>query len=229
MSNVTNPVDKDLPQSVLAVDNVYAYLRVSTDQQDVDNQKLGVLEYCAKHGFSAPIIVEDTVSGRKEWRERRLGQLMVAMPSGSVFVVAEISRLARSTLQVLEILQAANDKNINVHIVKSGMIFDGSMQSKITSTMLGLLAEIERDFITMRTSEALRALKAKGVKLGRPQKPQETLTLDKHKLDIQKYIKLKVTKRNIAKIVGCSPNTLYSWMERREEWLTDEALSEVKA
>ena len=73
----------------------FAYLRVSTDAQDVANQKLGVLEYCAQQGFGAPVIVEDTVSGKIDWRRRKIGELLAAMPPGSILVAAEITRLAR--------------------------------------------------------------------------------------------------------------------------------------
>src|SRR5690606_29341186 len=84
---------------------VFAYLRVSTDAQDVANQKLGVLEYCAKQGFAAPVLVEDTASGKVDWQKRKIGELLEAVPSGSILVAAEITRLARSTLQVLEMLK----------------------------------------------------------------------------------------------------------------------------
>jgi len=209
--------------------NVYAYLRVSTDAQDVANQKLGVLEYCAAQGFPAPELVEDSASGKLHWHDRKLGSLIESMPAGSIFIVAEISRIGRSTLQVLEVLKAANDKGINVHVVKSKLIFDGSMQSKITSVVLGLAAEIEREFITLRTREALRVLKERGVKLGRPMKPQEVLSLDKHANEIDKLLKQKVTKRNIARIVECSPNTLYTWLERRRPEVMSKEKVEVQA
>jgi len=82
---------------------VYAYLRVSTDQQDVDNQRHGILSYCNTRNLIQINFIEDTVSGRKKWRERKIGELHNAtMQPGDTLVVSEISRMARSTLQVLE-------------------------------------------------------------------------------------------------------------------------------
>ena len=84
----------------------YAYLRVSTNQQDVDNQRHGILEYANQKGLGHLEFVEDSVSGQKKWRDRAVGELITkTAQSGDVIIFAEISRMARSTLQVLEILE----------------------------------------------------------------------------------------------------------------------------
>lgn len=194
---------------------LYAYLRVSTDAQDVNNQKLGVLEYCARQSLGVPILVEDTASGKMNWTERELGQLLNRTSPGDVLVVAEISRMARSALQVLEVMKVAAEKSIAVHVVKNAMIMDGSIQSKIYATIFGLAAEIERDFIAQRTREALARKKADGFTLGRPVGEAEKLALDAYATDIDRYLEIKLGKRDIAKLLGVSPNTLYSWLRRR--------------
>ena len=88
----------------------YAYLRVSTHTQDVENQKLSVLDYCNSQGIAPIEFVEDTTSGRRSWRDREIGRLLETADAGDVLVAAEVSRLARSTLQVLELLQAAAER-----------------------------------------------------------------------------------------------------------------------
>lgn len=195
--------------------SAYAYLRVSTDAQDVANQKLGVLEYCAAHRWSAPLLIEDTVSGKLDWRQRKIGELLMSIPPGSVLVAAEISRLARSTLQVLEMLKLAAEREISVHIVKSSLVLDGSLGAKITATVLALAAEIEREFIAARTKEALRRRKESGLPMGRPVGQAERLRLDDKADEIDKYLALGLNKRAIAKLCGCSPQTLYTWLGRR--------------
>lgn len=193
---------------------VYAYLRVSTDAQDVENQKRGVVEYCAARQW-VPAFVEDMVSGRTPWKERALGQLLDRMQGGDVLVVAEVSRLARSTLQVLEIMQHATTRDIRLHVVKSGLVLDGSMQAKIVGTMFGLAAEIERDFIAARTREALQRRKDQGLPLGRPPGPAKELMLDRRADEIDRLMKAKVPKRAIARVLDCSPQTLHSWLNAR--------------
>ena len=207
--------------------HVFAYLRVSTDAQDVDNQRHGVVRYCADKQLLAPVFVEDTASGRTDWRARPLGQLITRATTGDVIVVAEVSRLARSTLQVLEIGRECLERGVVLHVAKNGIVFDDSMQSKIVATVLGLVAEIERDFISARTKEALAKRKADGVKLGRPSGPAKTLRLDPHADKIDAYLAKQIDKRAIAKLLDVSPNTLYAWLKvRRPVAQGDDPLSD---
>lgn len=194
--------------------STYAYIRVSTDKQDLDNQRHGVIAYAQKNNLEPLTFIDDTVTGKKNWRERDLGKLLEQAKAGDVLLVAEISRLARSTLQVLEILQEAARKEIVVHVAKSNMVMDGSLNSKITAVVLGLAAEIEREFISARTTEALAKRKAAGLPLGRPKGGVSAeKKLDKRKDEICDLLKKDVHKTSIARIVGCSPTTLYAWME----------------
>lgn len=192
----------------------YAYIRVSTDRQDLDNQRHGVIEYAKATGLEPLTFFDDTVTGKKNWRDRDIGKLLGQAKKGDVLLVAEISRLARSTLQVLEILQHAAEKEIAVHVVKNRMVMDGSLHARITATVLGLAAEIEREFISARTTEALARRKAEGLPLGRPKgRLSDEKKLDKRKDEIKDLLQKGVHKTSIARIVGCSPNTLYLWME----------------
>ena len=196
----------------------YAYLRVSTNQQDVDNQRHGILEYANQKSLGHLEFVEDSVSGQKKWRERELGQLLITTAqSGDVIIFAEISRMARSTLQVLEILECCMQRELSVHIAKQQMVLDDNLPSRITATVLGLAAEIERELISMRTREALAKRKAAGKPLGRPKGRQSAkLKLDGRKQEIQMYLDKGISKRSIAKLLDCAPSTLYYWLERHQ-------------
>lgn len=194
----------------------FAYLRVSTNSQDAENQKLGVLDYCNTRKLVPLKIITDEISTQVRWPDRQIGQILNQATAGDTIIVSEISRLARSTLQVLEILELAVKKRISVHIVKNGLVMDGSIQSTITATILGLAAQIEREFISMRTKEALTRRKESGLPMGRPKGKAETVKLDEHRAIIQSYLKKGVNKRSIAKIIECSPTTLYSWLEREK-------------
>ena len=194
---------------------IYAYLRVSTDAQDVANQRHGLLEYANDNNLVPVKIVEDSASGKIAWRKRKLGEMLENAQAGDTILFAEVSRLGRSTLQVLEFLQAAAEKGVNIHITKNRMVMDGSMQSRITAVVLGLAAEIERELISARTKEALAKRKAEGVKLGRPRGEAKTLALDSKASQIKELLSKQVSKASIAKIVECSPQTLYLWLERR--------------
>lgn len=195
----------------------YAYLRVSTDQQDVDNQRHGILEYANQRGITGLQFVEDNASGKIKWRDRKSGDLLLkTMQAGDTVLFAEVSRMARSTLQILEMLEHCAAQNFVVHIAKQNMVFDDSLNSKITATVLGLAAEIEREFISMRTKEALAKRKAAGMVLGRPKGKAKKLKLDKKSAEIRKYLDMGISKSAICKLVGCAPSTLYEWIERRK-------------
>ena len=194
----------------------FAYLRVSTDQQDIQNQKFGILDYCNQNNLNPIKFIEDTASGKIAWQDRAIGKIMEKAAKGDLVVVSEISRLGRSTLQVLEILETAAKKKISVHIAKNRIVVDGSIQSTITATVLGLAAQIERDFISSRTKEALAKRKADGFKLGRPKGQSQLLKLDSSCDEITGYIKKGINKRAISKLIECSPSTLYLWLKRRK-------------
>jgi DNA invertase Pin-like site-specific DNA recombinase len=84
----------------------YAYVRVSTDRQDLDNQRHGILEYANTHAIGGIEFVEDAESGRVSWQNLTVGKLLTQTgQKGDVVIFAEISRMARSTLQVLEMLE----------------------------------------------------------------------------------------------------------------------------
>jgi DNA invertase Pin-like site-specific DNA recombinase len=195
----------------------YAYLRVSTDQQDVDNQRYGLFLYANIHELGPLQFVEDTASGRLAWRDRAVGRLLTeTVHPGDAVLFAEISRMARSTLQVLEMLEHCMRQGVSVHIAKQQLVLDGSIQSRITATVLGLAAEIEREMIALRTTEALAKRKAAGLPLGRPKGTHAARRkLDAKAGEIQGYLAKGISKRSIAKLVECAPSTLYDWLARR--------------
>ena len=108
-------------------------------------------------------------------------------------------------------------QELTVHIAKQQMVLDDNLPRRITATVLGKAAEIERELISMRTKEALAKRKASGKPLGRPKGRQSTkLKLDPKKQEIQMYLDKGISKRSIAKLVDCAPSTLYSWLERNK-------------
>ena len=104
-----------------------------------------------------------------------IGQILNDTKAGDLILVSEISRLGRSTLQILKILELVTTKKVAVHITKNNNIMDDSMQATITATILGLVARIERKFIFSRTREVLAKCKTEGIKLGRPKAKPNSL------------------------------------------------------
>lgn len=202
-----------------------AYYRVSTDQQDADNQARGVRAWAADHRRTIAEEISDTASGSTPWEARPLATLIARSAPGDEILVAEISRLARSTLQVLEIAQAAVAAGVSIIATKSALTIDGSTASKITVTILGLAAEIERDLIRARTTEALAARRAKGLPLGRPVGSRSESKLAKHSTQIEKYLAADIPQAGIARLLGCSRGTVARYLERLDSPTTTQESS----
>lgn len=193
----------------------YAYLRVSTDKQDAENQKLGITEYAQARNIQIDEFVEDIVSGTKDWQKRTLGEIIKSAKAGDILIFAEVSRIARSTLQCLQVLQIAADKKLIVHVAKQKMIFDNSLNSKIIATTLSLASEIERTFISMRTKEALKKAKANGKVLGRPKGKKSTnAKLAANHDQVASLLKDRVSVSAIGRMMKVDRKTVSSYIER---------------
>jgi DNA invertase Pin-like site-specific DNA recombinase len=191
------------------------YLRVSTIEQDVEKNKSDILKLANDKKLGNVEWVEEKVSGTKDWRKRELGTVFFTLKQGDAIIVSELSRLGRSTLQILEIMKECKEKGIAVHAVKGAWSLNGSMESKIVLTMLAMFSEIERDLISERTKEGLRARKAAGVTLGRPKGPGKS-KLDMHKEEIFALLNNGSTKTFIAKRYGTSVPNLFNWLAKNK-------------
>ncbi len=191
-----------------------SYLRVSTEDQDTEKNRAAVLEFANKHAFGQVEFVSETASGKKNWRERKISEIVADLTAGDRIIVPELSRLGRSTLEVLEILKEAKEKGIIIHSVKENLELNGDgMTSKIMAHILALVAELERDFISMRTKEGLKARKAQGATLGRPKGPGKS-KLDEHREAIIALLKTGVPKAKVARDYKTSKVNLYNWLEK---------------
>ncbi|MBX4336619.1 recombinase family protein [Bartonella raoultii] len=152
----------------------------------------------------------------QDWRKRKLGALIKKAERGDVLLTPEFSRIAGSSLAVLEILKAASERGLIVHVTKQNLIMDGSLQSDIIATILGMVAQIERHLIQERTKEALNVARQRGIKLGRPKGSIATqLKLDNHIDEIQAFTNVGLSQSRIAKTLGVSVNTLRLFIERK--------------
>ena len=157
----------------------YAYLRVSTQQQDEQNQRFGVDKKAESLNLVINKYIIDKKSGATEPSERNLGKLLKKFKKGDVLIVSEISRLSRKLFTLFSIIKLLLEKEVNIYSVKDNYTLDASIQSKILAFAFGLSAELERSLIASRTREALAHKKEQGVILGRPKGRKSSV----HKLD----------------------------------------------
>lgn len=147
---------------------IYAYIRVSTLEQDLTNQEFGIKQYCKEHNMKVNAWYEEKISGTKEASKRELGSLIKIAKSGDTIITTEISRLGRSVVDVMATMNECKQKGITLIAIKQNFVLDNSLSSLVISTMFSLCAEIERELLSQRVKEGLANRKAKGIKLGRP-------------------------------------------------------------
>lgn len=199
---------------------VYAYLRVSSDEQDVAAQKLGILDFCRQRDIRVDEWFDETASGGLDASQRDLGQKLIPkLKAGDTLIVSEISRLGRSTIDVLSTLKQLSERGVKANVAKGSLVLDDSLNSKILSTVLGLAAEIERDLIRQRTREGMARAKASGKHIGRPKIEREEdhrSKLDIHAEEIKRNAARGVTKLNLARFYECDWATMDLWLRRHD-------------
>jgi DNA invertase Pin-like site-specific DNA recombinase len=190
-----------------------AYLRVSTIDQDLEKNRHDILEFANNKNFGKVEWIEEKVSGKKSWKNRKIKNLIDNLKKNDRLIVPELSRLGRSMLEIMEILAIAKQKDIHIYALKGNWELNGTVQSSVLAMAFAMAAEIEHDLISSRTKEALRARKATGVKLGRPKGPGKS-KLDPFKEEIVAMLKNGSTKTYLAKKYSTSVPNFYNWLKK---------------
>jgi DNA invertase Pin-like site-specific DNA recombinase len=174
----------------------YGYARVSTDGQSVDAQVRQLTKAGCKKVF------REVASGAKTDRAQ-LRRLLDVLDAGDVLTVTRLDRLARSTRDLLNTLAAITAKNAGFKSLGDTWADTTTSHGRLMLTVLGGLAEFERDLIRARTGEGRARAVARGQKMGRPFK----LT-DHQKGEAIKRRQQGDTLADIARSYNVSPATI---------------------
>lgn len=189
--------------------SVIGYIRVSSAKQTVEHQRYEISQFALKENITIDKWVEETISSRKILSKRKLGPLLETLQDGDILISCEISRLGRSLLEVMRILETCLNKNCQVWTIKENYRLGNDIQSKVMAFAFGLAAEIERKLISDRTKSSLANIKATGKTLGRPLNAEsKKLKLTKNRKKVQKLLSKGISKTQIAKILGVQRSTL---------------------
>lgn len=121
-----------------------AYLRVSTLDQDLEKNKADILHLANEKNLGKVEFVQEKVSGKVSWRNRKIGPILDELKKGDVILLSEFSRLGRSMLEVMEIISIAMQKGIRIYTVKGAWQLDDSIQSKVMAMVFAMASEIDR-------------------------------------------------------------------------------------
>ena len=194
----------------------YAYIRVSTDKQTVENQRFEINKFLKTTGLQIDFWIEETISGTVSPKKRNLGKILDHVQYGDIIICSELSRLGRNMFMIMSILNRLMERGVIIYTVKERYKLGEDLTSKVLAFAFSISAEIERTLISQRTTEALRRKKADGIKLGRPKGKKNS----HYKLsDYDKKIKIMLAegypKTLISKQLNVSTSTLYNYLKRK--------------
>lgn len=185
----------------------YSYQRVSTIKQDERRQDLSL------EGYKIDRKYLDKVSGKDADRPQ-LNKLRVAVKSGETIYVESISRLGRNVDDLRSLCSFFKDKGVTIHFLKEGFSTSGNMY-KFLLTILGAVAEMEREVAIERVREGMVKAKLHGTKSGKAiGRPLRTFPSRWQKYYDQ-WKRDEITGVEFARLVGMSRATLYRYIH---EW-----------
>lgn len=185
----------------------YVYIRISTDKQEYDRQFMILKD----NGYTEEncTILTETYSGKSMSNRPVLSQLLTDIGDNDVIVIESLSRLARSTKDLLEICEILQKKNASLISIKENIDMTSPI-GKFFITVMGAINQLERDTTAERTKEALRVKKQQGVKLGRPRVVEG---LDTALTEIEEG---KITVKEATKKYNIVGSTLYYHLSKRK-------------
>jgi DNA invertase Pin-like site-specific DNA recombinase len=145
---------------------IYGYARVSTDSQTLTAQEAQLVQAGAAKVFT------EKISGASAGNRKALSRALATLQPGDVLLVTRLDRLARSTRDLLNVLDTVSKAGAGFKSLADSWADTTTPYGRLMLTVLGGLAEFERELIRARTSEGRKRAKARGVHMGRPPSPQ---------------------------------------------------------
>ena len=205
---------------------VVGYIRVGTDKQDLEKQRHLLLDYAQRNQLLVNEFIHAEASSRKDTKDRRIDELLTKLTKGDMLLVAELSRLGRNMLETLNIINELSQNGVSIVFIRQPELSTIGTHTKLLLAIYSYFAEVEREYISMRTKQGLAAARAKGKLLGRPKGSRsKNRILDPYKEQIKEYLQMDLNLASIMKIVNnqlersISYNTLKYFVQHDEELL----------
>jgi len=196
---------------------IIGYIRVSTDKQTTENQRFEILKFADEKNIKIDKWVEETVSGRKKYQDRKLGEIINDIQKEDIIIVSELSRLGRSLMEVMSLLHRLMEKEAKVFTTKEQYELGNNINSQVLAFAFSLSAQIERELISQRTKEALQRKKSEGKILGRPKGSLSKTTKLTGKDDvILGFLDKKVPVAVMARLLEVNRLTLSNYIKSRK-------------
>ena len=197
---------------------VLAYIRVSTNKQDIETQKYQILQYAFNEKLNIDEFVEVQQSSTKSPHKRRINELKSKVNKGDILIVYEISRLGRSTFETMNLILELSEQGVQFVFLKRPELSSfNSAHSKLLLSFYTYMAEVEKDFISQRTKAGLEKARANGKILGRPVGSYSSM-YDEHLETIKELIDKELSLKSIWKYIGKKGSyvTFYNFCKSRK-------------
>lgn len=197
-----------------------AYVRVSTNKQELDSQKLEIMEYCHKNNIILDEIMEVKISSTKSQEKRKIKDLKQKLKPGDLLIATELSRLGRSMLEIINLILKLNSNDIKFLFLRQIELSNfNNPASKLILSVYAYLAENERELVSQRTKAGLENAKASGKKLGRPKGSLSSIydkDVDKIQTLLDKDLSIKSIWKLLYKDSGKSYDGLLWFIKKRK-------------
>jgi len=179
------------------MEKVIGYGRISTNKQKLDVQEEQLKEYNILY------FVGEEISSSIKLEKRKLYSLLNSLEENTTIIVVALDRIARNTMEILEILEICQKRNLIIKTIRENLILERDLkpEQKMILTVLGSIAEMERKTIQNRVKRGLEKTKQNGTVLGRKKGQIVKSKLDKHKKEIISLLEMKLSVRKIKKIL----------------------------
>ncbi|GAB4038605.1 master DNA invertase Mpi family serine-type recombinase [Spirosoma gilvum] len=195
---------------------IFAYIRVSTEKQNTENQRFELQRLADERQWSIDQWTEETISSMEKLESRKLFPLLNYLRAGDMLIVTELSRLGRNLMQIMQILHFCMERDVMIYTAKERYELGNNINSKVLAFAFGLSAEIERNLISQRTKEALARRRAEGKILGRPKgRKSKYLKLHGKEDEIRSLLDKRISVCGISRILGVHRMTLSSYIKHK--------------
>ena len=190
---------------------ILGYIRVSTDTQDLENQRNAILRFAQSQKLMIDDFIEVTISSRKSKAERKIDVVERLGPEDRL-IVTELSRLGRNMIETLNLVTRLNERMTKIDFVMQPELSTTAPHGKLMLAIYSYFAEAERDFISARTKAGLEAARAKGKQIGRPKgRRNKNPKLLPYRDDIKRYLGKGLDLGTIRKVINAEHGVSFSY------------------
>lgn len=188
-----------------------AYIRISTNKQDTQTQKLQIQEYCKINAINIDRFIEIEQSSKKSQESRKISEIKTTLNRGDLLIAVELSRLGRSMLEVMSLVLELSNNGVQMIFLRQPELSTfNNAYAKLLLAIYAYIDEMEREFISQRTKAGLDKVRQEGKKLGRPNGSLNS-EYDKNIDTIKLMLSKGETKRQIWQKLGYTHKTFKSF------------------